>query len=77
MLQNAKKKYLTDKEIDKLSEKELNQRIGIYQKKIKQGKRIQNFRDFFPKKKVSYQKTIPVSEGLMRFSKNLKMLRKL
>lgn len=71
------KKYLTDKEINKLSDAELNARIGIMQKKIKQGKRPKNFRDIFPNKKVSYGKSTPVSEGLIKFSNQAKFLRRL
>ena len=72
-----KKKYLTDKQIEKLSEAELNARLGILQKKAKQNKRPKNFRDIFPNKKVSYTKSTPVSEGLIKFSKQLKVLRRL
>lgn len=72
-----KKKFLTDEQIEKMSDKELNVRIGILQKKAKQNKRPKNFRDIFPNKKVSYTKSTPVSEGLIKFSKNIKFLRRL
>lgn len=72
-----KKNFLTDEQIEKMSDKELNVRIGILQKKTKSNKRLKNFRDIFPNKKVSYSKSKPVSEGLIKFSKQVKVLRRL